>query len=265
MSNKIKWIAPQQQYAFCALAVIPVRTEPNDAAEICTQLLFGETIEILEYGQPWLKIQNLQDGYIGYIDFKQVLPLTAKEVRRWQDEAEVCSEIMRRIMGPSGSFFISGGALIGSSHTFQIGPYEFELQQDVTGQPYPLDKAQIWNYIHSFLNTPYLWGGRSHFGIDCSGFVQNVFRQLELKLPRDAYQQAEFGTEINFEEKQALDVAFFVNAKDKIHHVGIIIPDGNIIHASGQVRIDALTQTGIFNEAGNCQTHQLHFIKRFID
>jgi hypothetical protein len=264
MSNKIKWIAPQQQYAFCALSVIPVRTEPSDAAEICTQLLFGETIEVLEYSQPWLKIQNLQDGYIGYIDFKQVLPLTAKELRRWQDEAEVSSEFSSKLIGPNGAFNITGGALIGASPLFQIGAYEFQQPED-SKQLALLNKANIWNYILSFLNTPYLWGGRSHFGIDCSGFVQNVFRQLELKLPRDAYQQAELGADIHFEEKQALDVAFFINAKEKIHHVGIIMADGNIIHASGQVRIDALTQTGIFNEAGQCQTHQLHCIKRFID
>jgi len=265
MSEKIKWITAKQQYAFCALAVIPVRTEPNDAAEQCTQLLFGETIEILAMNHPWLHVRNLHDGYEGYIDFKQVLPLTAKELRRWQDDQKVNATQLLLLNGPMGKQMICGGSWVGHQNKFQIGAFNYELEAPIEKTaPQPYHTTQIWDYIMSFLNTPYLWGGRSIFGIDCSGFVQNVLRQLDYNIPRDAYQQAELGTVVSFEERAALDLAFFINAKGKIHHVGIITPELDIIHASGQVRIDQLSSSGIFNEAAALETHKLSEIRRII-
>jgi cell wall-associated NlpC family hydrolase len=157
--------------------------------------------------------------------------------------------------GPMGTQFLSGGALIGGQSTFQIGNYEYRLQ---TIQ----QKTNIWTYALSFLNTPYLWGGKSIFGIDCSGLVQNVYRQLDLNLPRDAYQQAEIGTAIDFQDRQKLDLAFFKNAAGRIHHVGIVGPDDQILHASGQVRLDKLTEVGIYNEAAADFTHSLFEIRR---
>ncbi len=265
MSEKIKWITAKQQYAFCALAVIPVRTEPKDAAEQCTQLLFGEIIEILSMSHPWIHIRNLHDGYEGYIDFKQVLPLTQKELRRWQDDQKANPLQLRYIDGPMGRQLIPGGSWIGHHNNFQIGDFNYEIAGlSETTAPHPFNATNIWAYISSFLNTPYLWGGRSIFGIDCSGFVQNIFRQLDYNLPRDAYQQAEHGTVVAFEERAALDLAFFINAKGRVHHVGLVTTELQIIHASGQVRIDQLTPSGIFNEAAQLETHKLFEIRRII-
>lgn len=255
MSEKIKWIEPQQRYAFCALSVIPVRDQPKDSAEQTSQLLFGEPIEVLLTDKPWLKVRSFLDGYEGYIDHKQVLALTEKELKRWMDTYSYANQPFFEISGPMGTQFLSGGALIGAQAEFQIGNYAYSIQ--TTPQ-----QTDIWAYALRFLNTPYLWGGKSIFGIDCSGLVQNVFRQLDINLPRDAYQQAEIGTAIDFQDRQKLDLAFFKNASGRIHHVGIVGPADQILHASGQVRLDKLTEVGIYNEAAADFTHSLFEIRR---
>ena len=229
MSEKIKWLEPQQRYAFCALSVVPVREEPKDSAQQVTQLLFGEPVEILAHGQPWLKIRSFLDAYEGYIDHKQVLALTAQN--------------------------LSGGSLIGSALAFSIGDFNYTTEQETKA-------IDGWTYAMSFISTPYLWGGKSIFGIDCSGFVQNVYRQLDFNLPRDAYQQAEVGSMVAFDDRQLLDLAFFKNTNGKIHHVGLVGPDEQILHASGQVRLDKLTAEGIYNEAAADFTHSLFEIRR---
>ena len=255
MSEKIKWIEPQQRYAFCALSVIPVRDQPKDSAEQTSQLLFGEPVEVLLSDKPWLKIRSFLDGYEGYIDHKQVLALTEKELKRWMDAYSFANQPFFQMNGPMGTQFLSGGALIGGQSSFQIGNFKYHLQ---TIQ----QKTDIWTYALSFLNTPYLWGGKSIFGIDCSGLVQNVYRQLDINLPRDAYQQAEIGTAIDFQDRQKLDLAFFKNAAGRIHHVGILGPDDQLLHASGQVRLDKLTEVGIYIEAAADFTHSLFEIRR---
>jgi cell wall-associated NlpC family hydrolase len=265
MNQKIKWISAKQQFAFCALAVIPVRTEPNDAAEQCSQLLFGELVEILDLSFPWIHIRIMHDGYEGYIDFKQVLPLTQKELRRWQDDQKANPLQLLYIDGPMGRQLIPGGSWIGLQNTFHIGDFTYKVSKaDTELNQLNINNDRIWNYIKSFLNTPYLWGGRSFFGIDCSGFIQNIFRQLDYNLPRDAYQQAEHGTCVAFEDRKTLDLAFFINAQGKVHHVGLMTPDLQIIHASGQVRIDQLTESGIFNEVAQIESHKLFEIRRII-
>ena len=255
MSEKIKWLEPQQAHAFCALSVIPVREEPKDSAQQVTQLLFGEPIEILQYGRPWLKIRSYLDAYEGYIDHKQVLALTEKELRRWLDASSYSNEHFQVINGPFGQQMLSGGSRIGSLHEFSIGDFHYTTVRE----PRPLDR---WAYALSFLNTPYLWGGKSIFGIDCSGLVQNVFRQLDFNLPRDAYQQVELGSMVEFADRKVLDLAFFKNSNGKIHHVGLVGPNEQILHASGQVRLDKLTTEGIFNEAAADFTHSLFEIRR---
>ena len=115
-----------------------------------------------------------------------------------------------------------------------------------------------------YLNAPYLWGGRSPFGIDCSGFIQMVYRLQGINLPRDAYQQAEFGKKLSLIESEAGDLAFFDNKNHKVTHVGIILNDDNIIHASGRVRIDKFDQQGIYNKKLDNYTHKLQFIKSIV-
>ena len=114
-----------------------------------------------------------------------------------------------------------------------------------------------------FLNSPYLWGGKSFLGIDCSGFTQLVFSLCGIKIPRDAYQQIELGKKLNFSEKKPGDLIFFINERDRIHHVGIALKDDKIIHASGKVGIDTLNKDGILNNG--IISHKYHSTVRITE
>jgi cell wall-associated NlpC family hydrolase len=127
-----------------------------------------------------------------------------------------------------------------------------------------LDVRELEKLAFVFLNTPYLWGGKSVFGADCSGFTQTVFRFVDIPLLRDAWQQATMGEEVNsLKTVRRGDLAFFDNADGKITHVGIILNNKKIIHASGKVRVDKLMEEGIINGDTKQLTHRLKLIRRF--
>jgi gamma-D-glutamyl-L-lysine dipeptidyl-peptidase len=115
-----------------------------------------------------------------------------------------------------------------------------------------------------YLDVSYLWGGKSLSGIDCSGFCQQVFKQFGIKLPRDAYQQAELGEVVGFlQEVECGDLAFFDNEEGRITHVGMMLNIHEIIHSSGKVRIDKIDHQGIINSETGARTHKLRIIKRY--
>ena len=145
---------------------------------------------------------------------------------------------------------------------FKIGETEYSFDGTVRLSTTP-DKKMIIENAYMYINSPYLWGGRSPFGIDCSGFTQVVYKLCGIRLKRDASQQAEQGTTIkSLEESTPGDLAFFANGTEKITHVGILLPQHKIIHASGKVRVDKIDPQGIFNEDKNTYTHNLRLIKR---
>ena len=126
------------------------------------------------------------------------------------------------------------------------------------------DIKMVTKNAYSFLNAPYLWGGRTVFGIDCSGFTQLIYRMNGIKIYRDAKDQIKNGRFIdNFSDAKAGDLAFFVNENGLVTHVGIIGANSKIIHASGHVRIDSLSEDGIWNDTLSIHTHKLHSIRRF--
>lgn len=124
----------------------------------------------------------------------------------------------------------------------------------------PLSPAEL---ASNYLRVPYLWGGRTCMGIDCSGFTQVVFAQCGIPLLRDASQQVTQGIKVDsFEEITANDLCFFANTEGRIVHVGIALPNHKIIHASGEVRIDTLTEEGIWNEELASYTHHFATARR---
>lgn len=221
------------------LAAISMRREPSDKSEIVNQVLYGETFLILEKQEKWSKIKLHHDQYEGWIDNKQ-----------WQKQES-------GVMNKDKVSIVSNLFLKKSNHIYPLGSLvDFEVSQHMKSL---LQTAKL------FLNTPYLWGGRTFMGIDCSGFTQVVFRVHGIKLLRDAYQQATQGKKIKFTDVMTNDLAFFSNNEGKIIHVGIVIKEKNdlkIIHASGKVRIDKLKEDGIFYEETQTYSHQLHSIKR---
>lgn len=248
------------RYAFCCVSISPIRKEKSDSSEMVSQLLFGEVVEVVETQNNWVKITNYSDAYSGWVDEKQLLYLSEKEIKRWLEGKQILQSLILEIEGPLGRQIITKGALIPSEKetTFNIGAYTYCYIESPD-----LKKLSLSDFAKSYLSTPYLWGGKSPFGIDCSGFTQQVFKAIDINLPRDAYQQAELGMEINFEDKVEGDLAFFQNESGKITHVGIVLSGNKIIHASGYVRIDLLRQDGIYHEKSLQRTHQLAIIKRY--
>lgn len=255
--EKIQELLPHQKYAFCFVPISPLRAASDDRSEIVSQVLFGEIVEIKSFGKPWIQIETLHDGYQGFADIKQFIPLTEKEMRRWFDEHEIVQGIFAELQTPWGNQWITSGAYANAG-TFSIGNLSFCLQEQSFGN------RSITSISNAFLNTPYLWGGRSPFGIDCSGFTQLVFRQLEKNLPRDAYQQAELGLDVAFDEKEVGDLAFFGKTKEKITHVGIVLENNQIIHASGRVRVDVFSENGIINSDNDELSHTYISLRRLL-
>ncbi|NMR35409.1 C40 family peptidase [Chryseobacterium aquaticum] len=230
----------------CVVTVAPVRAENSDRAEIVTEMLFGESADILEVNKNWTKIKMHYDGYEGWMDTKQIKHVTHEHLTN--RKVTLITENFASIMTNDGRTLLSMGS-------------EVEYAAVASRRSHNL-RESIALTAKEFLNVPYLWGGKSFFAVDCSGFVQLVFKIHNIKLPRDTYQQAEVGEVLSFvEESQPGDLAFFENSEGKIIHVGIMLENQKIIHASGKVRIDTLDSSGIFNKEMNKHTHKLRVIK----
>ena len=251
----MKFQALDQKHAFCLVSVSPLRREPKDSAEMISQLLFGEIVKIHSILGPWVEVTTLLDDYKGFVDSKHLLPLSDEDTLNWQGIYTIQHNINKQISTPWGKQIISCGSFIGPTPSFKIGDYSFEC----AAESQELNRDIV---LGNLINTPYLWGGKSSFGIYCSGLSQLFFRLSGINLPRDAYQQAEIGKTIAFGNNQKNNLAFFENKDGKIIHVGIIQENNNIIHASGRVRIDGLDESGIFNTEINQYTHFLSFIKK---
>lgn len=245
-----------------------MRAAPDDGAEMVTQLLFGETIRINKAQQQWRHITCCFDGYEGWIDEKQYQALDTNSLKQAEDNPSYALEITQSATNQSHHIPIVLGATLP-----QYDGINFKLGNDkywYNGQAYnPLTtnhKTVVLEKIaYKYQYAPYLWGGRSPFGVDCSGFTQVVFKILGIPLKRDAYQQAEQGEEVAFiEATQPGDLVFFTNTAGKIAHVGILLDKQRIIHAYGRVRIDKIDHYGIYNEEKQTYTHQLRTIKRLL-
>ncbi|MFP3594039.1 NlpC/P60 family protein [Chryseobacterium sp. SIMBA_038] len=233
----------------CNVTVAPVRAENSDKAEIVTEILFGESADILEVNKNWTKIKMHYDGYEGWMDTKQIKPVTDEDLAN--RKVTVVTEDFSSVLTNDGRTLLSMGS-------------EVEFQTVASRRSHDL-RESVALTAKEFLNVPYLWGGKSFFAVDCSGFTQLVYKVHNIKLPRDTYQQAEVGEALTFvEESQLGDLAFFENPEGKIIHVGIMLDNQKIIHASGKVRIDTLDSTGIFNKELNKHTHKLRVIKSIL-
>jgi cell wall-associated NlpC family hydrolase len=236
-----------------------MRSEKSDSSEQVSQLLFGEVVEIIEEQGNWLQVQSFHDGYLGWIDFKHIHSLREKEVSRWLDGLTIEHSDTRLLEGPEGRMRLTKGFFrpAGNHLTFSIGRNEYVFLDEQEKEP-----EDTVEFATRFLNAPYLWGGKSLFGIDCSGLMQLVHRYFDVKLPRDAYEQWECGAEVEYDDRMAGDLVFFINENQKIHHVGLLISPNEIIHAHGYVRIDRLTPEGIIRNLDEQLSHRYHGIKR---
>jgi hypothetical protein len=250
----------------CSVPVSPLRKEPSHRSEMVSQLLFGERCEVLELGKDqWLRVSCQYDGYEGWCRSDHLTSLDLAEYNQsdkqlvpdWVNILDYNSSPMVVPFGSSLNGLRNGQILWGSNLVLYKGN-SWDPSQLVR------DEASIRHLACKFLNSSYLWGGKTVFGVDCSGFTQTVFKYLNIFLYRDAHEQATQGETLGFlEESSCGDLAFFDNEDGKITHVGILLNNHEIIHASGKVRIDKIDNQGIFQEENLLRTHRLRLIKRY--
>jgi len=252
------------EYGICNLAIIPLRSEASDKSEQVSQILFGEAFEIIEWKENWVNVITVQDKYTGWIGRLQFImlahllyneikttapPLTFRPVTQaWK----ITNNSILYLPVGSSLVFLEGT-------TCHIGTDRFEIIGPIG------TTENIVATAMSFLNVPYMWGGRTHFGIDCSGFTQAVFKLQGFNLLRDASQQVDQGHTVDILKEAKLgDLAFFNNDEGKTVHVGILLNNKNIIHASGKVKIDTIDEKGIYSEELKRYTHKLSMVKRVL-
>lgn len=259
-----------ENFGLVTLPIVAVRSVDNERSELITQLLFGDIVFILDYTDKWLFIENKEDGYKGWVDRKMIQPITQQtfeKIIKWSIKRVYRpfsiinnTKTQEKMLIPAGSClrnFQNGYFQVLDEQWF-INEENFE-KTNIEGGELLMDIAQ------QFLNAPYLWGGKTIFGIDCSGFVQTVFNVYGINLPRDSSIQIKEGKDIfHLKHAQTGDLAFFGDSESKITHIGILINNDKIMHASGWVKIETIDSNGIISNENGQYTHQLRAIKRVL-
>jgi len=248
------------QYGICNLSIVPLRVEPSDTCELVSQVLYGEIFKVLEQRKSWSRIRLTYDKYEGWIDNKQYIEITEDNYKSIKNEDHLISTDLVEYIEDENQQ-LSTITLGASLNGLNLLRHTFDGNAISKKQP----KEHLIKTASKYLNAPYLWGGKTPFGIDCSGFTQMVYKLNGYNLLRDASQQATQGIPLSFiEESEPGDLAFFDNNEGLITHVGIIMENNYIIHAHGKVRIDRLDHSGIYNVDKKTHTHKLRVIKKVI-
>lgn len=258
-------------YGFCHIAIAPVRKENNEQSEQVSQLLFGDVFTVLDSNNGRILIKTFDDSYIGWVDEKQVIELNDNEYESYTKSSkqfvrEAISYVFQtntvteeKIIYP----VYLGSQVV--SPKFQLNKIVFEIAESSLSKNFNVSALHLTTIALKYLSAPYLWGGKSLFGIDCSGLTQMCFKQIGVNLLRDASEQITQGEEVkDINSAQKADLCFFTNNEGKVVHVGIYLGNNEIIHSSGQVRIDRIDEKGIFRLDTQSYTHNLYKIKRFL-
>lgn len=256
------------KYAVCRVSVAPVRLEGMHTSEMVTQLLFGETLKVINYKPEWFQIEVVSDGYKGWVSQKQVKLISessfssilAHPAYMVGERLALCHRLDTDEVMP---LFIGSQLPEYNFKTFDLAGEKYRISGKTILIPDELKVKNAVKLAKELLGAPYLWGGRTISGIDCSGLTQLVFKSAGYNLPRNAAQQVLHGEVVDFvDEVQSGDLVFFDNLNGEITHVGIIVEPGKILHASGMVKIDKIDHFGIYSEEFKTYTHNLRIIKR---
>ena len=254
------------KYGIANISITPMRFEASDRSEMVNQILFGEAYKVLDLRAKWVKIRLSHDSYEGWICKKQFSEITQDIYQAISEKTHFYNYNLIDALSTEEGDIIPIG--LGSTLPFYDGEhcmindtiFQFEGASQPPGKH---SKKDIVNTAYMYLHTPYLWGGRTPMGIDCSGLTQMVYRMNGISIPRDASQQIELGESLSFiEEAEPGDLAFFDDTEGNIIHVGIILENNQVLHASGKVRIDSIDQQGIFNKELGEYSHKLRLIKQ---
>lgn len=247
----------------CIVAVAPVRATASHRSEMISQLLFGEFVTVLEVAKDFTQVKGLYDGYEGWVQTSQLTEVSASIAGQQPVLYTTSSTDVIEMNGTVVRLSLAT-PVYNLTTPFTLEKYSLSyMGGNGKAAPFGFTTEELVSFARSYLNVPYLWGGRSSFGIDCSGFSQQVYKLAGYKLLRDASQQATQGEVVGFlQESQTGDLAFFDNEEGRITHVGILLDAETIIHASGRVRIDKIDNQGIVNSETGARTHQLRVMKR---
>lgn len=257
------------EFGICPVSNLPVRSGPDQKAETVNELLFGEMVEIQEIHDHWCHVKTEWDDYSGWISRSELMEITPAFFREARRMYQVIS-------GPANAFedarpdfpyrLLPGSTLPfyrPDNHSFSIGQKTLKLDGPSAVIESRGNADDFIRHALGFINAPYRWGGRSLFGIDCSGLIQVTLKIAGIRFPRDSREQVHAGEPLHFlEEAQSGDLVFFGNENEDITHAGIYRAPGQVIHAFGKVRIDKLDHHGIYNPSISKYTHSLRTILR---
>ncbi len=248
----------------CLLTMIPIRLDPSHRSEQTSQLLFGEKAEIVDHKDQWIKIKTFFDSYSGWIEYNSVVKIERSGYNRI---TMITTEPLSNCQYNGNNFQIAAGSeipMLNHDKTFCLGGNSYRFL-GTTSVRKENSRSDILTTALKFINSPYVWGGRTALGIDCSGFTQIVFKIHGINLPRDAKDQSKIGVEVDsLSEILPGDLIFFNNEEGAITHVGIAMNSEQLIHASVSVRIDKLDEKGIYNQERKEYSHSLKLIRRLL-
>lgn len=245
-----------KNYGICNLSAIPVRKSPGSIYEMVTQILFGEIFSVVKHEKKWTKIINEFDNYVGWVNNTQIRFINDKEYNFLSSKKKIYSidKFGYVLNNKYEKIYLPLGCSINSC--------EF-LETKYIGEKSKKINSSVANTVKLYLNTPYLWGGKTNYGIDCSGFSQQVYKLHGININRDASQQALQGKIVKNKNSSEGDLAFFGESKKSITHVGILLKNKKIIHAYGKIRIDKINNRGILNLETKKITHKLVEIRSY--
>jgi cell wall-associated NlpC family hydrolase len=225
-----------------------------------SQLLYGDCFKIISIKENWIEIFTIQDKYAGWIFKNEFQKISQKEAEKISAKSSQYSNQLVDFVETENSLLISivlGSNIAGAK--FLNHKFDSDFIDGAKG------KSNIIKTAYLYLNAPYLWGGKTPMGIDCSGLIQMIYRINGYNIPRDASQQVNLGDTLSFiDESEPGDLAFFDNQEGDITHVGLLLENHYILHAHGKVRIDRIDQTGIYNSETQQHSHKLRIIKKII-